>query len=124
MRTAISAAALAPAQIAPMAGKQSFRFEKEFLGFTGHFPDYPILPAVLQLLLAQLLAETVTASTLSVVALNRAKFMQQVRPDDQIDVQVVCREKDGALHCASELSVTGQRAASFTLVLNRDNYSA
>jgi len=43
-----------------------------------------------------------------------------VRPGDQIDVRVACREKDGALHCASELLVTGQRVASFTLVLKRE----
>jgi len=121
MRTAINAAALAPAQItAPMAGEQSFCFDAGFVGFSGHFPDYPILPAVLQVLLAQLLAETVMGSTLAVVALNRAKFMRQVRPGDQIDISVTCREKNSQLHCMSELSAAEQRVASFTLVLKQE----
>jgi 3-hydroxyacyl-[acyl-carrier-protein] dehydratase len=121
MRTAIHAAALAPVQItASMAGQQSFCFDAEFLGFSGHFPDYPILPAVLQVLLAQLVAETVIGSSLSVVALSRAKFMQQVRPGDQIDVRVSCREKNGELRCAGELSVAEQQVASFTLVLKQE----
>lgn len=121
MRTAIHQAALAPAQIVvPMAGAQSFCFDAEFVGFSGHFPGYPILPAVLQVLLAQLLAEEVIGSTLSVVTLNRAKFTQQVRPGDQIDVRVTCREKNGKLHCTSELSVSEQRVASFTLVLKQE----
>jgi 3-hydroxyacyl-[acyl-carrier-protein] dehydratase len=124
MRTAINAVALAPVQMAaPMAGEQSFCFDEEFVGFSGHFPEYPILPAVLQVLLAQILAETVIGSTLSVVALNRAKFMQQVRPGDQIDVRVTCREKNCELHCASELLVAEQRVASFTLVLKQETES-
>lgn len=121
MRTAIRAAALAPVQItASMAGEQSFCFDAEFPGFSGHFPGYPILPAVLQVLLAQLVAETVIGSSLSVVALNRAKYLQQVRPGDQIDVCVNCREKNGELHCASDLSVAERRVASFSLVLKQE----
>ena len=118
MRAAIKAAALAPAQVSEMAGEQSFCFDQNFIGYAGHFPGYPILPAVLQVLLAQILAEEVIGSRLSVRSLIRAKFVQQLRPEDQIGVHLNCREKDGAFHCASELQVGGQRAASFTLVLN------
>ena len=119
MRTAIREAALASAQVSEMAGEQSFCFEQNFIGFSGHFPDYPILPAVLQILLAQLLAEEVIGTPLVVHSLIRAKFTQQLRPGDQIDVQLHCKEKDGGVHCATELQVGGQRAASFTLVLSR-----
>ncbi len=120
MRQAIAAAAVAPARQETMSGQQSFCFKSDFLGFSGHFPDYPILPAVLQVLIAHMLAETIMGVPLSVMALNRAKFVQQVRPNDQVDVQVTCREKEGELHCASELMVAAQRVASFSLVLKRD----
>ena len=120
MRAAIKAAALAPAQISKSAGEQSFCFDQNFIGFGGHFPEYPILPAVLQVLLAQMLAEEVIGSPLSVCSLIRAKFVQQLRPGDQIDVCLNYREQDGSFHCASELQVSGQLAASFTLVLNGD----
>ena len=120
MRVALKAAALDPPQISEMTAEQSFCFDQNFIGFAGHFPEYPILPAVLQVLLAQTLAEELMGSRLSVRSLIRAKFVQQLRPEDQIDVCLSCREKDGSLHCSSELQVAGQRAASFTLVLNRD----
>ncbi|MCD6582872.1 MAG: hypothetical protein J7K90_13845 [Desulfuromusa sp.] len=119
MRAAIREAALASAQVSELAGKQSFCFEPNFIGFAGHFPEYPILPAVLQLLLAQLLAEEVIGTPLVVHSLIRAKFTQQLRPGDQIDVQLRCKEKDGGFHCSTELQVGGQRAASFTLEFNR-----
>ena len=119
MRVAIKEAALAPAQTLGMEVTQSFRFDSDFVGFSGHFPEYPILPAVLQVLLAQLLAEQAFDLPLTVVSLIRAKFVQQLRPNDQIDVCINCQDKDGSLHCRSELQVEGQRAASFTLVLTR-----
>ena len=119
MRTAIKEAALAPAQVSELAAEQSFCFDQDFIGFSGHFPDYPILPAVLQVLLAQLLAEQVIGLPLAVISLTRAKFTQQLRPGDQIDVRLSCREMEGGWHCASELQVSGQRAASFTLKLGK-----
>jgi len=123
MRTAINAAALAPAQITELAGEQSFCFDQNFIGFGGHFPEYPIFPAVLQVLLAQLLAEAVVGTPLSVNSLVRAKFIQQLRPGDQIDVSLKCRKEGENFHCASELQVAGQRAASFILVLTQDAQS-
>ena len=119
MRTAIKEAALAPAQVSEIAAEQSFCFDQNFIGFAGHFPDYPILPAVLQVLLAQLLAEQVIGLPLAVISLTRAKFTQQLRPGDQIDVRLSCREMEGGWHCISELQVSGQRAASFTLKLGK-----
>ena len=119
MRTAIKEAALAPAQVSDMVGEQSFCFDQNFIGFAGHFPEYPILPAVLQVLLAQLLAEQVSGLPLAVISLTRAKFIRQLRPGDQIDVRLSCREIDGVFRCASELQVSGQRAASFTLKLGK-----
>jgi len=123
MRVAIKAAALAPARISELAGEQSFCFDQDFIGFGGHFPEYPIFPAVLQVLLAQLLAEEIIGAPLSVHALARAKFIQQLRPGDQIDVCLNCRKKDDNFHCSSELQVVGQRAASFTLILSEDTQS-
>ncbi len=120
MRAAIKTAALAPAQVSEMAGDQSFCFDQNFIGFGGHFPGYPILPAVLQVLLAQLLAEEVIGMPLSAHSLTRAKFTQELHPGDQIDVHLNCREEDGSFRCTTELQVGDQRAASFTLVLNRE----
>ncbi len=119
MRAAIKEAALSPAQVSGMAGMQSFCFDQNFIGFSGHFPGYPIFPAVLQVLLAQQLAEQVLGVPLVVISLLRAKFLQQLRPGDEIEVHLNCQEKDGAFRCSAELQVGGLLAANFTLVLDR-----
>ena len=119
MREEINRAALAPASVHADGGEQCYRFAESFLGFAGHFPGYPILPAILQTLLAQLVAEQVIGAPLQFSALQRAKFSRQLRPDEKIDVQVKCQEKDGQWYCAAELKVADEDAASFILVLSR-----
>jgi 3-hydroxyacyl-[acyl-carrier-protein] dehydratase len=120
MREAIAAAAVAPPQLTGLSGEQSFCFSSDFVGFSGHFPDYPILPAVLQVLLAQLVAEAIVGRPLQVVSLSRAKFVRQMRPDEKIDVALDCREQGADLRCSVTLQVGDEKAASFTLTLKRD----
>jgi 3-hydroxyacyl-[acyl-carrier-protein] dehydratase len=120
MREAIAAAAVAPPQLTGLSGEQSFCFSSDFVGFAGHFPDYPILPAVLQVLLAQLVAEAIVGRPLQVVSLSRAKFVRQLRPAEKIDVVLDCREQGADLRCSVTLQVGDEKAASFTLTLKRD----
>ncbi len=117
MRTEIVASAVAPAQVDLLVGTQSFLFKADFAGFAGHFPNFAILPAVLQMLIAQMVAETIIGAPVTLNSVNRAKFRQQIKPDEQIDICVTCREKDEIIQCKSELTVGGNSAASFTLVL-------
>ena len=119
MREEIKQAALAPASLNGDSGKQSYRFTESFIGFAGHFPGYPILPAILQTLLAQILAEQVVGEPLQFSTLQRAKFTRELRPDEQIDVSLDCLEKNGQLHCATQLEVAGESAASFTMVFTK-----
>ncbi len=115
IRQQIETSALGPVE--HMAGAQSFCFEDDFLGFAGHFPDYPILPAVLQILLAQMVVEQVQGQRLMLLSAERAKFSRQLRPKDQIDVEVIIGENQGDLHCKCQLRCEGTVAASFTLQL-------
>jgi len=119
MREAIQKSSLGPASVTGTNGKQCFCFNESFIGFAGHFPGYPILPGVLQNLLGQVVAEQVIGHQLQFKAINRAKFSRQLRPDDQIDVDVSCQEKDGKLHCKTQIRVGTEEASIFTLVLEQ-----
>lgn len=119
MRDAINKSALSPAVLSADVAEQSFCFKESFVGFAGHFPEYPILPAILQTLLAQILAEELIGEPLQFLSLTRAKFSRELRPEEQIDVSLSCLDKEGQLHCATQLRVADETAASFTLVLGR-----
>ncbi len=117
MRQAISLAALAPAVTDGDSGEQRFCFSADFIGFAGHFPGYPILPAILQTLLAQLVAEQVSGGPMEFLALEKAKFSRQLLPDDEITVKVVFRERGEQNRCAAELKCGEELAATFVLLL-------
>lgn len=93
-----------------------FSFNKDFMGFSGHFPGYPILPAVLQLLLAQLLAEKQKRCKIRVIKIVKAKFLSEIRPDDEITVQCVDSAIDENQRSKITISCGDRQASSFNMI--------
>lgn len=118
MRQAIANAAIESAVLSGDSGEQVFCFAEEFIGFSGHFPGYPILPAILQTLMAQMVAEQVRGEQLEFLALERAKFTRELRPGDQIRVKVLFVEVSDLLRCKVELCCGAEVAASFKLLFS------
>ena len=90
-------------------------FSPDFIGFFGHFPGYPILPAFVQVLTALSLAEEKKGCSLKLATVENAKFLIPLRPYQEIAVQ--CRErligkKPGCEVC---LMLVEELAASFQL---------
>lgn len=92
--------------------RANFCFSPDFCGFAGHFPGAPILPALVQLLLAQ---EVICRQQgpLVVAAIKGAKFKRPLRPQEQIEV--CCRPRSAEKGYKVELQVAGSQASSFTL---------
>jgi 3-hydroxyacyl-[acyl-carrier-protein] dehydratase len=97
--------------------RQRYVFDADFPGFSGHFPGRPILPAVLQIMTATLLAETATGQRLISTAIERAKFVLPIVPGAL--VEVACRRLPGATAEIWEMRIDADRqaAASFFLTL-------
>jgi 3-hydroxyacyl-[acyl-carrier-protein] dehydratase len=94
-----------------------FCFAESFPGFAGHFPGYPLLPAVVQVLIAQTLIEEHVETPLSLTEVGAAKFFEQLRP--QTPITVVCSERRPlpAARWDVQLSAAGAPAATFRLKL-------
>ena len=58
----------------------------EFTGFSGHFPDYPLMPALMQVLLAQHFVGKVCGEPGELLDISVAKFTGQIRPGDRVAV--------------------------------------
>lgn len=91
----------------------------DFPGFAGHFPDQPVLPAVLQLLAVRLLAEALLETPLAPVNADRLKFKGMVGPDETVNLRVTLREQTGPLKVEFSLDKAGAPIASGTLVFQR-----
>ncbi|MDY0212899.1 MAG: hypothetical protein RBR06_07825 [Desulfuromonadaceae bacterium] len=126
IRTEIEQAALRAAEISASAieesghARRSFRFALDFIGFNGHFPGFPVLPAMLQTLMAQMLATQVLPPTAKFSGVTKAKFIRQVGPDEEIEVEVAWRRKNAQWHCGTTLKAQGQNASSMTLVFDAE----
>ncbi len=91
--------------------------------FNGHFPDYPVMPGVLILEAMAQAAGILGFRTNSTqpdehnvylfVGIDKARFRQQVRPGDQLTIEVkLNRVVRGMWQFSAVATVDGERAAS------------
>ena len=117
----IRAAALEPASAGEDGSvSRLYRFSPGFAGFDGHFPGSPILPAVVQIQTVVSMAGEHAGTTLRLSAVESAKFLSPVRPDEEVHVRFrICEVGGKPMHDAV-LTVAGKTASSFLLHLVHD----
>lgn len=100
--------------------RQDFSFPPEFVGFAGHFPEEPILPAVVQIGLGVVLSQALLAEKAGhqrLETVTRAKFLRKLKPDETITARCSgCAQRGpGGGTCNVVLTVDQQQAAVYTL---------
>jgi 3-hydroxyacyl-[acyl-carrier-protein] dehydratase len=94
-----------------------YRFAPGFIGFSGHFPDNPILPAFVQVCAVVSLAEEEGGKALRLAAVRSAKFLSPIRPDEEVSIRCRRHVDSGEVICDATLSVAGKTSAAFQLRL-------
>ncbi len=99
LRDAIAAAATGPVrEREPGVFVRTYCFVPEFIGFSGHFPGYPVLPAFIQMLTVLITAEEAKGCPVTLISVEKAKFQKEIYPDVAVEVEyrdIVVREKTG-----------------------------
>jgi len=91
----------------------------DFPGFAGHFPEAPVLPAVMQLLAVRLLAEVIVGGALLPVSVERLKFKGMVSPGEVIRVRVTLKDRGDGFGGEFSLDRQGAPIASGTIVFSQ-----
>ena len=92
-------------------------FDVDFVGFNGHFPGYPVVPAFVQLLAAVVVMEQWEKSPFEIAFIQKAKFHMEIKPGKEIRVQ--CRQLSGDTKIPVEVRITVEEglAADIRIVI-------
>lgn len=96
---------------------KAFVFGDDFIGFDGHFPESPILPAMVQLMLGEVTAREAIGKPLTVISSARAKFVRQVIPGETLLATLGLTPGDETVKASVTLTVDGEIASSYALTM-------
>lgn len=78
--------------------RQRFCFAADSAVFAGHFPGHPVLPAVVQVLMVQVILEAIGQSA-ELACVPQAKFLAPLGPDTDILLTLSKGRRDGRWEC-------------------------
>ena len=94
-----------------------YLFSESFSGFAGHFPEYPILPAIVEIMTVAAMVGEHAGCRQRVVAVEDAKFLKPVRPNQELLVNCRQRTIKGKLFHEAKLTVGEITVSSLLLEL-------
>ena len=95
----------------------TFIFNKDFTGFQGHFPQHPVLPAFVQLLVGQCAVGMRNSRNCRLLRIQKAKFLKTIQPGQIVYARWNELPINNGIRCDFTLTVENERAAAFTIEL-------
>jgi 3-hydroxyacyl-[acyl-carrier-protein] dehydratase len=93
----------------------TFRLGTDFTGFRGHFPGHPVLPAFVQLMMAECAVRMHSTRSWTLRRVERGKFLKPIGPNEPVTVCWQEQPQEDGLRCNFTLRVGAEKAAVFAL---------
>lgn len=119
MNDEIRACGIKPAQKTERGWEKTYNFPSDFLGFQGHFPENPILPAVIQIMMTREAVAEQIEQEFVVTKLSRAKYMKVITPGIPVAVIWNIKEQPDSITCKCTLETEGSPASKLILTLTK-----
>jgi len=94
-----------------------FLFDKSFLCFTGHFPGFPILPAICQMESVLIACSKYLNKELHIKKIKNAKFTSMVHPGDIVEARIKIKNEDGLYEVKAELFNSLIKVSAFNIIV-------
>ncbi|MBM9519738.1 hypothetical protein JWG39_07870 [Desulforhopalus vacuolatus] len=89
-----------------------FIFSSNCIVFAGHFPEKPILPAVVQLTAIRYTAEQALKRPLQLVSCGKIKFSEIIQPDEQVEIEIALNDINDKWHGVFTVRKEGKKITS------------
>lgn len=99
-----------------------FQFSKNLALFTGHFPDKPILPGIVQVEMVKYTLEKALGIPLAISSMEKTKFARLIQPETRIKVAIsLTRNKEDKGHITARalLKTSGELAGKVNIKLTQ-----
>ncbi len=102
---------------------RTFILKSSFSGFDGHFPNNPILPGVLQIILGETsileaLEKKKLNQTFAIKNVTRCKFLRPITPGEVILLNFTIQKDQLDYTCMCSLSIGTSKATSYQLTFS------
>lgn len=90
-------------------------FGADFPAFEGHFPEQPVLPAIVQLAAVRILAAKHLGKQLVPTSIDRAKFKTMIGPEEQVTITIHLDQSDNDVTISFSIATDKGKAATGTI---------
>jgi 3-hydroxyacyl-[acyl-carrier-protein] dehydratase len=98
-------------------------FTPDFVGFSGHFHGFPILPAFIQIILVKSIVEETKGLTLSIQTIEKAKFQMEITPGLKVEASYRELQKPDRSVIDARLKVAGKTASTIVFTCSESPLS-
>ncbi len=74
--------------------QKKFRLPMDFIGFQGHFPQNPVLPAVIQVLMSEVTLAEAIQKNIRLHTVHEAKFTKPIAPNSLLTCTVTIQSTE------------------------------
>lgn len=99
--------------------EKTFVFPLDFIGFQGHFPDNPILPAMIQVMVVREAVAEHLGYAINVTKIFNAKFKKTISSNTPITAIWTIKEQEDSYDCNCTIEANGSVASKILLTFER-----